>query len=245
MIFCRYRPAQLPERVIVYKGNDHLPLYMSNLYLAIVDDNLQLAHALREELLNFPAFERITVHGSGLGFVHDLSSAKERVPDVILMDVSMRLPDEGIQATRTLCERYPDCRVIIFTVNDDNHRIFDAFKAGAVGYLLKNERSVFIYKTIIDVANGGALMSPSVALKAIRFLSAGPPAKRKDEGSDFQLTERELEVLRSVANGNTYTMVADELSVGTETIKKHLSNIFKKMHVKNKIEAINKAKLIL
>jgi DNA-binding NarL/FixJ family response regulator len=218
---------------------------MRNLHLAIVDDNLPLAHALREELLNFPAFEKITVHGSGLGFVQALSLAKERVPDVILMDISMRLADEGIQATRVLYERYPDCRVIIFTVNDDNDRIFDAFKAGAVGYLLKNERSVFIYKTILDVANGGALMSPSVARKAIGFLSAGPPEKRKEEADDFQLTERELEVLRWVAKGNTYVIIADELCVTTETVKKHLSNIFKKMRVKNRIEAINKAKEIL
>jgi DNA-binding NarL/FixJ family response regulator len=216
---------------------------MNPLRIAIVDDNQALAHALRQELLAFPDVQEINIADSGLDFVKSLSNQK--IPDVVIMDISMRLPDEGIQATRLLHEQHPEIKVVMFTVSEDDGRVFDAFKAGAVGYLLKNEKPSFIYKTIVDVAAGGALMSPGIALKAIRFLTAEPIQKNKEVANSYHLTERELEVLRLVAKGNTYHMVAEQLFIGDETVKKHLSNIFKKLQVKNKVEAINKMKGVL
>jgi DNA-binding NarL/FixJ family response regulator len=174
-----------------------------------------------------------------------MAQQNQEIPDVVIMDISMRLPDEGIQATRLLHDMYPEIKVVMFTVAEDDGRVFDAFKAGAVGYLVKNEKPSFIYKTIIDVAAGGALMSPGIALKAIRFLTAEPIKTNKDAPNSYHLSERELEVLRLVAKGNTYLMIAEQLFISLETVKKHLSNIFKKLRVKNKVEAINKTKNLL
>lgn len=212
------------------------------MHIAIVDDNQALAHALRQELLVFPELQEITISDSGLDFVKSLSLAQpgKKIPDVVIMDISMRLPDEGILATRLLHDRFPEIKVVMFTVAEDDGRVFDAFKAGAVGYLVKNEKPSFIYKTIIDVAAGGALMSPGIALKAIRFFTAEPIQKNISTANNYHLSERELEVLRLVAKGNTYHMVAEQLFIGDETVKKHLSNIFRKLHVRNKVEAINK-----
>jgi len=213
---------------------------MNPLHVAIVDDNQALAHALRQELIAYPELQEITIADSGLDFVKSMAQQNQKFPDVVIMDISMRLPDEGIQATRLLHEMYPEIKVVMFTVAEDDGRVFDAFKAGAVGYLVKNEKPSFIYKTIVDVAAGGALMSPGIALKAIRFLTAEPVQKNKDTANSYHLSERELDVLRLVAKGNTYQMVAEQLFISLETVKKHLSNIFKKLQVKNKIEAINK-----
>ena len=197
-------------------------------------------------MLEFPEIESIALSSSGLSFVSELAHAST-FPDVVLMDISMGLADEGIQATRLLHERYPSIKVVMFTVAEDDESIFEAFKSGSVGYLLKNERPSFIYKTIVDVYQGGALMSPGVALKAIRFLTGETNAlnHHKEHVENFHLSERELEVLRLLSKGHTYTSMADQLFISAETVKKHVSNIFRKLHVKNKIEAINKTKELL
>jgi len=86
------------------------------------------------------------------------------------MDISMGSPDEGIQATRLIKDKFPSIDIIIFTISDEDEKVFEAFKAGAMGYLLKNEPPSFILKTILDVKNGDAQMSPAIARKTIRFL---------------------------------------------------------------------------
>lgn len=210
------------------------------LTVAIIDDDLTLANALRRELLEFPDIRSITIASSGMAYANDLSNNYE-LPDVVLMDISMKMVDEGIQATRVLHERYPQIKVIMFTMSEDDGNIFEAFKSGSVGYLLKNEKPAFIYKTIIDVSLGGALMSPGVAIKAIRFLN-GESRIAKQHGAIEELSERESEVLRLVSKGHTYHSMAELMFISPETVKKHMSNIFKKLQVKNKIEAINKTK---
>ena len=211
--------------------------------LVIIDDNQTLAKTLKRELLEFPEIGSVALSASGLSFVASLDFATS-FPDVVLMDISMGLVDEGIRATRLLHERYPSIKVVMFTVAEDDESIFEAFKSGSVGYLLKNERPAFIYKTIVDVYQGGALMSPGVALKAIRFLTGETTSKtmHHEHGENFHLTDRELEVLRLLSKGHTYTSMADQLFISAETVKKHVANIFRKLHVKNKIEAINKTK---
>jgi DNA-binding NarL/FixJ family response regulator len=211
------------------------------LHLAIIDDDLTLANTLRRELLEFPDIASIDIASSGISFAHELPKST-RVPDVVLMDISMKMADEGILATRMLHDKYPQIKVVMFTMSEDDSNIFEAFKSGSVGYLLKNEKPAFIYKTIIDVSLGGALMSPGVAIKAIRFLSGEATKLPKGHGTIEELSERELEVLKLVAKGHTYHSMAEAMFISSETVKKHMSNIFKKLQVKNKIEAINKTK---
>jgi DNA-binding NarL/FixJ family response regulator len=213
--------------------------------LAIIDDDERFANALKQELIGYENIEWIITRSSGLLFVSEFKElAISEKPDVILMDISMGEPDEGIKATKHLA---PDVKIIMFTIGDDDEHVFEAFKSGAVGYLLKNEKPDFIYKTLQDVYSGGAQMSPSIALKTIQFLNNQAPSKesKKDIDHGFVLTERELEVLRLTARGLAYQTISDRLFISIETVKKHMHNIFKKLHVKNKIEAINKAKELL
>ncbi len=213
-----------------------------SIHLAIVDDDQTLAKTLKRELQEFPEIGSIVLSSSGFNFVSALTKESEQ-PDVVLMDISMGISDEGIQATRLLHDQCPNVKVIMFTVAEDDNLVFEAFKAGSVGYLLKNERPEFIHRTIVDVYNGGALMSPGIALKAIQFLSSLPLNKKKnDEADKFNLSDRELEVLRLVTKGYTYESIAGQLFISTETVKKHISNTFKKLRVRNKVEAINKTR---
>lgn len=188
----------------------------------------------------------IKTRDSGLAFVESLKSLQvEQHPDCVLMDVSMSLPDEGIRATRLLHEQFPQIKIIMFTISDEDDLVFDAFKAGAMGYLLKNEKPAFILKAIVEVTQGGALMSPSIAVKTIRFLSSGQIEKPGYVQSHTELTERELEILRLIGKGYKYKQVADQLYISLHTVKKHISNIFEKLQVNNRIEALNKSKGLL
>jgi DNA-binding NarL/FixJ family response regulator len=210
--------------------------------LAIIDDDERFADTLKQELVGYENIEWIITRSSGLLFVSEFKKlAVAERPNVILMDISMGEADEGIKATKHLA---PEVKIIMFTIGDDDEHVFEAFKSGALGYLLKNEKPDFIYKTLKDVYDGGAQMSPSIALKTIQFLSHQPTTKEihKDGKQDFLLSERELEVLRLTARGLTYPTISERLFISTETVKKHMHNIFRKLHVKNKIEAINKAK---
>jgi len=213
--------------------------------LAIIDDDQTLAKSLKRELAEFSEMNTITLAASGEEFVNRLSTGEAVPPDVVLMDISMNYATEGIQATRLLHELYPATKVVMFTNSEDDDRVFEAFKAGAVGYLLKNEKPVFILKAILEVNQGGALMSPGIALKTIRFLTQPPVQELKEISNRFQLSERELDVLRLVSKGFPYKLIADQLSISLDTVKKHMANIFHKLQVKNKIEAINKAREML
>lgn len=212
-----------------------------HIHAAIVDDDSTLAKTLRRELLEFPEFDSVLTARSGEDFLKELGHVPV-LPGVVLMDISMTTSDEGIHTTRVLHERHPDIRVVMFTMADDNEMVFEAFKAGAVGYVLKNEQVSSIRTVLVDVFHGGGFMSPGIAMKAIRFLAGEPPARSPVDPALFQLTTREMELLRWVAKGYTTQRIADQLCLSTETVKKHMSNVFRKLQVKNRIEAINKSK---
>jgi DNA-binding NarL/FixJ family response regulator len=210
--------------------------------VAIVDDDQRLAKVLKQELLEYAEIESILLFNNGKSFLLYLQThAANEQPDVVLMDINMSQTEEGIHTTLQVHDQYITVRVIMFTIAEDDDHIFEAFKAGAVGYLLKNEKPSFILKAIVDVHKGGALMSPGVAIKTIRFL-VPEITHTKTQEQTFHLSERELEVLRLVGKGHTYQSIAAHLSVSIDTIKKHMNNTFRKLHVRNKIEALNKTK---
>lgn len=209
------------------------------LKIAIVDDDARLAKALKSDLLNFPEIDSVLTSTGGLLFAKELEQMSEaKLPEVIIMDISMNQQDEGIVATRQIKKRFPDMAIIMFTISDEDENIFEAFKAGAMAYLLKNEPSSFILKTILDVKNGGAQMSPSIARKTINLLL--PDAHKKSEKPKSVLTLRETEILEKTAKGKNYHQIADELFLSKNTVKKHIANIFIKLQVNNKVEAIRK-----
>lgn len=215
--------------------------------LAIVDDDSRLSKALKSELLQFQEIDSVLTCNSGLKFVEDLGSmSAEKRPEVVIMDISMASPDEGILATSQIKIRFPDILVVIFTISDEDTRIMEAFQAGAMGYLLKDERPEFILKTIIDVKNGGAQMSPSIARKAISYFNGIQIQKSaKLNELDKRLTERELEILKLVSQGSTYASIGEELFIATSTVKKHMSHIFEKLQVNNKTRALRETEGLL
>src|SRR5437879_247850 len=202
-------------------------LLLAMIKLAIVDDDEQLANALKKELLEFSDIESVDISNGGIKFFKHLQQLlPEKRPQVIIMDISMGFPDEGIQATRMIKDLFPNIFIVMFTISDADELVFEAFRAGAVGYLLKNEKPSFILKTVIDVSNGGAQMSPSIARKAIAFLSPTSVRSKpqKESAKSEQLTDREFEILRLVEQGLTYDDIGDKLSIASNTVKKHMRN---------------------
>ncbi len=160
------------------------------------------------------------------------------VPDVVLMDV--RMPDvDGIVATRLIAERAPSTKVLMLTVSDEETDLYEAVKAGANGYLLKEISIEEVASAVRSVAAGHSLISPSMASKLlIEFTNL---AKRADERTSVpapRLTERELEVLRLVAEGMSNREIAGELYISENTVKNHVRNILEKLHLHTRMEAV-------
>ena len=206
--------------------------------LAIVDDNVFLQKAVAEKLSFFDdiAIRHTASHGK------DLMLKLEQNPaiDLILMDIEMPVCD-GIDATAMVKQRYPHIRIIMLTVFDDDENIFSAIRAGADGYLLKDVNPRDLHQGILETMQGGATMTPSIALKTLKLLrnarSAHPEPK-----ADFCLTAREIEVLEQLSKGLKYDTIAGNLFLSAGTVRKHIENIYAKLQVHNKIEAIQKAR---
>lgn len=212
--------------------------------LCLIDDDPRLTHLIKNQLEGSKELQWIKTSESGLTYVKSLEHQPlDQIPDCILMDISMDLPDEGIQATSILHLKFPQIKIIMFTMSDDDDHIFEAFKSGAVGYLLKNEKAPFILKAVMEVVNGYALLSPGIAFKTIRFMAG--IQKSGLQANEYSLTGRELEILTLVAKGITYNHIAETLNISNQTVKKHVSNIFNKLQVSNKVEAINKSRALL
>jgi len=157
-------------------------------------------------------------------------------PDAILVDIG--LPGmSGIAGIKILKERFPDVTLLAFTVYDDDENIFDALCAGASGYLLKNTPPSRLLDGLREVIGGGAPMSPEVARRVIELFREGRPPRRGGE----QLTPQETEILKLLVEGHSYKTAAAELGISTNTVSFHLKNIYTKLQVHSKSEAVSKA----
>ncbi len=177
-----------------------------------------------------------------VGEAEDGRDAVERVadivPDVVLMDV--RMPEiDGIEATRLIAERAPSAKILMLTVSDEENDLYEAIKAGATGYLLKEISIEEVASAVRAVVSGQSLISPSMASKLLtEFTNL---AKRADERTSVptpRLTERELEVLRLVAQGMSNREIAGELYISENTVKNHVRNILEKLHLHTRMEAV-------
>lgn len=154
-------------------------------------------------------------------------------PDVVIMDIG--LPGvSGIECLMRLKQMHADVKVLMFTIFEDDDHVFEALKAGADGYILKKEPVEKIYKAIREVLQQGAPMSGSIALKVIQSFKVERPKPKA------HLSPRQSEVLQQLAKGLPYKLIADHLGVSIGTIKQHIHQIYKKLQVNNKVEAINK-----
>ncbi|MCB0743224.1 MAG: response regulator transcription factor [Ignavibacteriales bacterium] len=155
-------------------------------------------------------------------------------PDVIILDIG--LPGiSGLSAIEIIKKKLSNSEIILFTIHDEPSKIFDALKKGASGYILKSTPLLDIKRAIIEVANNGAPMSPSIAKSVIEYFNQNKPIEEKSI-----LTKKEKIVLKYLADGQSYKMIAANCNNSLETIKFHLKNIYKKLHVNSNTEAIAK-----
>jgi NarL family two-component system response regulator LiaR len=165
-----------------------------------------------------------------------LRHVRELAPEVVLMDLSM--PDMGgVEATREIARVAPLTRVVVLTISDRDGDILEAVLAGACGYLLKDSSIQDLMRGISAAALGESLISPQIATKVLRELRAARPASKAAERVRTQLTERELEVLRLIANGKDNAQIAADLHISSKTVKNHISNILMKLQIENRIQA--------
>jgi DNA-binding NarL/FixJ family response regulator len=158
------------------------------------------------------------------------------LPDVVLSDIG--LPGmSGVEGIRILKERYPQLSILALTVYDDDDRVFDALCAGAAGYLLKTTPPARLLEAIREVVEGGAPMSPDVARRVVRlFREFRPPAH-----ADYRLTAQETELLRLMVDGHYYETAAEKLGITRRTVAFHLRNVYTKLSVHSKTQAVAKA----
>lgn len=207
--------------------------------VALAEDKPFLAKAVKEKLELFPDDFEFQFHAvNGRDLVDRL--ADHAGVDAVLMDIEMPVMD-GIEATESVCERFPHIKIIMFTVFDDEQRIFQAIRAGAMGYLLKDEPAEVLREAVLAIMDGGAPMSPTIAAKSLQLLRDPSRAESEIEKEDFALTPRETEVLEQLSHGLEYQEIATNLFISPATVRKHIENIYRKLQVNNKMRAVKKA----
>lgn len=207
---------------------------MEKVRILLVDDHPVFRLGLRNLL---QGFEDLEVVGEASSGEDALEQAGELKPDLVLMDIG--LPGmNGLETTRCILETLPESAILILTMFDDDS-VFDAVKAGARGYLLKGADPDETIRAIRSVANGEAIFSPNTAKRVTAFLAGSPGGGR---GPFPELTDREREVLACVAKGLTNAATADQLFLSVKTVRNHVSNIFTKLQVVGRAQAIVKAR---
>ena len=175
--------------------------------------------------------ENFTISGAYITAEEAIENLKEDSPDFVLMDVQLPLMN-GVEATKIIKQKRPQTGIIMITVYENSETVFDALCAGATGYLTKNTTSSQLIDALEQANNGGAPMSIHIAKMVVSSF-------KKNVHAD--LSERELEVLNLLSKGKSYRSIAEQLFISTNTIKFHIKNIYDKLQVSSKEEAINKA----
>lgn len=196
--------------------------------VVIIEDNITLKNAFTDIINEDNAF---TVVGNYTNCEEAIANIKDDLPNIVLMDV--QLPGiNGVEGTKKIKKIRPVVNIIIITVYENSETVFDALCAGATGYLTKNTTSKKLLEALHEVINGGAPMSIHIAKMVVSSFK---------KTIKHDLSDRELEVLTLLAKGKSYKSIGEDLFISTNTIKFHIKNIYDKLQVKNKEEAIRKA----
>jgi DNA-binding NarL/FixJ family response regulator len=206
---------------------------MTMINVAIVEDEENVREGLAALINGSEGYRCVLTYPSA---EKALPEILEKKPSVVLMD--LHLPGmSGIECIRRLKARQPDLPVMVLTVYEDDDKIFESLRAGASGYLLKKTPPAKLLEAILDLHNGGSPMSSCIARKVVQtFQAMGPSAKETEN-----LSKREHEILEYLAKGYRYKEIADALFISIETVRTHLRNIYEKLHVRSRSEAVLKA----
>ena len=216
---------------------------MNRIKIAIVDDNRPNRLSLAERITYDESVEVIFTANDGVQFLQQMEQASlPNVPDIVLMDIEMPFLN-GIDAVSQASVLYPGVKFLMLTVFDDDEKIFEAIKAGAIGYLLKDEKVSVILDGLHQIMLYGASpMSPRIARKALEMLGRATVNNLSHSaGNDFNLSDRERSILKLMVDGLDYRNIAEQLFVSPHTVRNHIANIYNKLHVTSKAQAIKMA----
>jgi len=201
--------------------------------LAIVEDLDEVRDGLKNFISLSQDFKVLNTFKTAEDAVIDLPKLK---PDIVIMDIN--LPGiNGIECIRQVKDKTPGTQFMMFTVYENDEKVFEALKAGASGYLLKNTGLVQLIESLKELHNGGSPMSANIARKLVTLFRG----EQKETASLAILSNRENEILLLLSKGLLYKEIADQLSISVSTVRQHIHHIYEKLHVQNRTEAINKA----
>lgn len=206
---------------------------MANIRILIADDHTIFRKGVSALLKSLPNMDVVGEAADGQAVVQ---MAKELEPDVILMDIQMP-HQNGIDATRMILESHPDIKIIILTMFEDEQSTFSAMRAGAKGYILKGASQAEMIRSIEGVADGQMIFGAGIATQMIAFFG-----NRASSTPLPELTDREREVLGYIADGYRNSEIAEKLVISPKTLRNHISNIFGKLQVSDREEAIRRAR---
>ncbi len=205
-------------------------------WVLIADDHPLFRDGMRALLGSLASYE---VAGEAANGADAVILARERQPDIVLMDLQMPQVN-GIEATRQIVQTSPHIGVVVVTMFEDDDSVFAALRAGARGYVLKGADQAEIVRVLEAVARGEALFGPAIAARLMNYFAA--PRPQAQAGLFPELTEREREVLQLIARGRSNADIAAELVISLKTVRNHVSNIFSKLQVADRAEAIVRAR---
>jgi DNA-binding NarL/FixJ family response regulator len=200
----------------------------------IYEDNPQFREGLCMLLNGTDGFEVLTAYKNCNTIEDEVNAWK---PDIILMDIDMP-GTNGIEGLQRLRKINTDVKVLMLTVFDDNKNVFEAIKSGANGYILKKTPPSKLIEYIQDASTGGAPMTSSIATQVLNMFAG---LNKDVRNTDYDLSQREKEVLQLLVNGYSYKMIAGELFISIDTVRSHIKKIYEKLHVNSKSEAVAKA----
>jgi len=206
---------------------------MDRINVIIFDDNDSLRDSVAMLLKESGDFTLVGSYADCLDVTNNIRNTK---PDVVIMDIDMPGMN-GIEAVKVIHNNFPTVQVLMFTVFDDDEKVFAAIKAGAGGYILKNAEPQNLLLAISEVNNGGAPMTPGIARKVLHQFHDMLPEEKKD----YNLSSREKEVLGLLVDGYPYKMIAGKLNITYDTVRAHMKKIYEKLHVASMTEAVAKA----
>jgi DNA-binding NarL/FixJ family response regulator len=211
--------------------------------IGIVEDHFINRKIIKEKILPYEDIHIVIEAENGNNFFDLMKNLrKEDYPQVVLIDLEMPVLD-GISTISLSSIRYPSIKFIVLTIYEDNDKIFDAIKAGASGYLLKEDKAINIIDAIANVIEyDGIPMSPAIARRAMKLLSGITQNNSTLEKiEDYQLSSREIQILKEIVGGNNPADIAEKLFISPNTVRTHVNNIYKKLHLNSRAQVISLA----